>query len=173
MQLICLRHGEAEVTANDGTDKSRQLTSNGIKKATQACDGLVRVISKLDDLNSKIDFLVSSPYKRAIQTRDILKGSLNGSPVSVQEEVIFEHAHPDGDPELFQAWLKKICDKSSQATVLLVSHQPFISRLSGLLTTGKSCDLIKLGLAGAFCLECKGSQWMVRWVLRPKILRML
>src|SRR5262249_12612589 len=111
--------------------------------------------------------ILSSPYKRAEQTASIVANELD-------EEVTFtEFLEPDGNGlEL----IAEINDEKPQR-VLLVDHEPYLSQLISVLTTGDSDAAIELK-KGGLCklttdkLTC-GRCATLNWLLTPKLLREL
>ena len=68
MNLYFLRHGDAEHSAS--TDFERKLTEKG--------ENQVRKIARLLEQNKEFpDVILSSPYRRAKETADILSAALN------------------------------------------------------------------------------------------------
>lgn len=118
MRLWLLRHGEAEPFAR--TDAERALTERGRNEARRSADGLPR---------DALSCILASPYVRAQQTAELVR------------EVLGYHGRfetvdwitPDDDPLAGLAQL----DRYEADGLLLVSHQPFIGALGGLLVHGR------------------------------------
>ena len=111
MRLFILRHGQAEPLAT--TDEARQLTDKG--RADVA-----RIIKASMDEVAEITHIWVSPLVRAHQTADIV-GALLGNTQFFTTELL----KPEADPQLLFEQLQQ-CDSEG---LLLVSHQPLVSRM--------------------------------------------
>jgi phosphohistidine phosphatase len=163
MELILFRHGPAEDRAKDGTDASRALTADGIKKTTQASLGLARLIKSPATI-------LSSPKMRAAQTAAIL-----GEAMEVDPEA-FEALAGDSLEGLLAALWKR-----RDQRVVLVGHEPLLGRTIQRLCTGAGVEAvptITLKKAGAAALDLevkKGafSHGTLAWLATPRMLRKL
>ena len=118
MRIWILRHGEAERETRH--DPDRALTERGKSDAKAAGEFLAKETSK--DL-----IVLASPYKRAQQTaRAALKAMPHHNVVTA------EWLQPETEPYEI---LKKL-DELSAHEILLVSHQPLVSALAGVLIDG-------------------------------------
>lgn len=118
MNIVIMRHGQAEAYAS--SDEARCLTSRGQADALAAG----RTLAALDVV---FDAVWVSPFQRAQQTADqVLKS------IEVGERETISAITPESPPEQFIAQLNEAgCDN-----LLLVSHNPFVSSLIGLLCDG-------------------------------------
>lgn len=117
MKLWVLRHGEAEPRAR--TDAERNLTAHGR-------DQVLRSAARL--LGQPPQVILASPYVRAQQTAALVHEALGfDKPVQTVSWLT-----PDTDPQQVIGEL----DKLGLDQVLLVSHQPLVSALVGLLVNG-------------------------------------
>ncbi|UVE19275.1 phosphohistidine phosphatase SixA [Pseudomonas sp. LS44] len=117
MRLWLLRHGEAEPHAR--TDAERHLTKRGRKEVLQSS-------AQLD--GRPLAAILASPYIRAQQTAELVREAL-GVRVSI---TTVPWLTPDSSP----AEALRHLDEYAEREVLLVSHQPFIGDLGGLLVHG-------------------------------------
>lgn len=162
MELYILRHGIAVERGTPGykKDSDRPLTPEGEDKMHQIADAM-------RGMDLKFDLILSSPFVRAEQTANIVAGELD-------EEVTFtEYLEPDGNAlEL----VGEINDEKPQR-VLLVGHEPDLSRLISVLVTGKSEAGIELKKGGLCKLTTEklafGQCATLNWLLTPKQLREL
>jgi phosphohistidine phosphatase len=162
MEIYILRHGIAVERGTPGykKDSDRPLTKEGIDKMHQIAEAILAT-----DL--KFDLILSSPLVRAEQTARIVADELD-------EEVTFtDHLSPDGNAlEL----VREINDEKPQR-VLLVGHEPDLSRLISLLVSGNSDSSIELkkgGLCKMTVDRLVFSQCAtLNWLLTPKQLRSL
>ncbi|HGY9625188.1 phosphohistidine phosphatase SixA [Pseudomonas juntendi] len=117
MKLWVLRHGEAEPRAN--TDAERRLTAHGREQ-------VVRSAARL--LGQPLDAIIASPYVRAQQTAALVRDALGfAEPVRTVSWLTPDSAAGEVISEL---------DKLGLEHVLLVSHQPLVGNLVGMLEHG-------------------------------------
>jgi phosphohistidine phosphatase len=160
MEIYILRHGIATERGAPGhkKDSDRPLTPEGEDKMRQIAEAIL-------GMELKFDLILSSPFKRAEQTANILARELD-------EEVTFtELLEPDGNAlEL----IAEINDEKPQR-VLLVGHEPYLSQLISVLTTGGSDAAIELKKGGLCKLTTDkltfGRCATLNWLLTPKLLR--
>lgn len=134
MRLWLLRHGEAEPQA--ATDAARELTAHGrreVQCAAQQLDG------------RPLTAIIASPYVRAQQTAELVRTTL-GYPGMVGSAGWLT---PDSDPRE----VLKHLDERADAEVLLVSHQPLIGALGGLLVHGHRQEPLPMRTASLAELE--------------------
>lgn len=118
MRLWILRHGEAE--RHTQRDAERNLTAQGELDARAAGNYLAAAATPALRV-------LASPYRRAQQTAQCVVIALPGKPISTVDWLI-----PDDDPNIVIDELAKLHDTE----ILLVSHQPLVSALAGLLISG-------------------------------------
>jgi phosphohistidine phosphatase len=160
MEIYILRHGIATERGAPGhkKDSDRPLTPEGEDKMRQIAKAIL-------GMELKFDLILSSPFKRAEQTANIVARELD-------EEVTFtELLEPDGNAlEL----IAEINDEKPQR-VLLVGHEPYLSQLISVLTTGGSDAAIELKKGGLCKLTTDkltfGRCATLNWLLTPKLLR--
>ena len=134
MRLWLLRHGEAEPQA--ASDAARELTAHGRQEVQQAAAQL---------LGRPLTAIMASPYVRAQQTAELVRLEL-GFSGSVQT---VSWLTPDSDPRDALKYL----DEREHAEVLLVSHQPLIGALGGLLVHGHRQEPLPMRTASLAELE--------------------
>jgi phosphohistidine phosphatase len=118
-----LRHGDAESGAAD--DASRRLTQKGVDQAEAAGRALAA-------LGIKVNACLTSPKLRALQTAEIVGGSLG--------------VHPDEADALRGGDFDAEALAAGRPDVILVAHEPDLSRAIRALTGGR-VKLSKGGLA--------------------------
>jgi len=117
MDLILLRHGEAEDAADPADDAVRRLTDDGRKKLTGSLPQL-RLL--LDDKKRLV--IWTSPLARARQTAEILRDCLAAQGLRVPK-VLPEHEFiASGDWNGFILAAKTLDPASS---LVLVGHEPY------------------------------------------------
>jgi phosphohistidine phosphatase len=155
-QLWLLRHAEAEP---HGTrpDPERLLTPRGERQARAAGLALAR-------LGAAFDAVLFSPKARARQTAEIAAEEWDGG----QRERLRAHPSLAGDFDAAQAG-EEVAQIGADGRLLLVGHEPDLSRLIAELTGGR-VDLKKGGLA-AVRLEGLGGELVL--LLRPRELALI
>jgi len=135
MDLLIIRHGQAEPRSADGTDASRRLTEEGRKKVQRGAKGLHKLLPELNAL-------VSSPLVRAVETAAILAEAYGGLPI--EETDLLE---PDREPKELADWLAG----RSEETLAIVGHEPLLSHAATWFLSGLRSSLIEFK-PGAACL---------------------
>jgi len=159
MQLLIVRHGEAEMAA--ASDEVRNLTSRG-RDVTAA---LAQALIKKSFVPTQI---WASPLVRAQQTAAILQKQL--SPASPVRECAA--AIPEGDVRQCVGLLQRT---DADENIILVSHQPFVTQLISWLCdasmsagsnvptlTTSAAVLLQLPTVDAGCAQ-------QRWTLFPSL----
>jgi len=154
MQILLFRHGIAEDIGPDGTDASRRLTEEGVRKTTIIARGL----TKFADSPNRI---MTSPKQRAIQTAQLV-----GNAFGVQPEVT-----PLLGEENLQA-IAGMLAKLPFHRVLIVGHEPTLSSLASWLCTGEINGFLGLKKAGCACIEWSNPTIPATliWLATPKLL---
>ncbi|HEK1008081.1 TPA: phosphohistidine phosphatase SixA [Pseudomonas putida] len=117
MKLWVLRHGEAEPRAN--TDAERRLTSHGREQVLRSAGHL---------LGQPLQAIIASPYVRAQQTAALVLDTLGfAEPVRTVPWLTPESSVQQALGEIERLGLEH---------VLLVSHQPLVGSLVGMLEHG-------------------------------------
>jgi phosphohistidine phosphatase len=158
MEIYILRHGIAEDAPPGQPDSERALTSDGRKKLR----GVLRTAASAGVAPSLI---LSSPYKRALQTAQIAveileyKGELsrtktlepNSSPKTVWDEI---RVHKD------------------EARILLVGHEPLFGRLMAYLLGSPDLQ-VEFKKGAMACIELDHfppePHGVLRWMLTSKL----
>ncbi len=118
MRIWVLRHGEAERQTQ--YDPERALTTRGTDDAEKA--GVVLSAFVTSSLQ-----IFASPFKRAQQTAQAAVLALPQQRITTVEWLT-----PESDPSSAIRTLDSLADED----ILLVSHQPLVSALIGVLTAG-------------------------------------
>jgi phosphohistidine phosphatase len=163
MKLYILRHGEA---ADHGdlrykNDADRPLTPKGIQR-TKALAHALR------QLEITFDVIFSSPLVRARETAEIVERGLR---LHGRLELT-EHLAPSGDVERLVHQLNKV--RPVPESILLVSHEPYLSSLISLLCTGSSHLSLTLKKGGLCRMEVEslraGRCASLEWLLSPRLI---
>jgi phosphohistidine phosphatase len=162
--LFILRHGLAVEpgTAGYAKDADRPLTAEGKAK-------LREIAAAMEKLGLDFDIILSSPYKRARQTAEIVAEEL-------EKKVQFsETLTPQGQVKTLIDFLNRL--RPPAQNVLLVGHEPYLSELISLLISGErhaSVVMKKGGLAKLSVESLKpGRCAALQWLLTPKQMGMI
>ena len=125
MILSMLRHGIAAERGSPGYahDSERPLIAKGERRMRRIAEGM-------QALGLSYDLILSSPYLRTKQTAEIVAQVLN-MPEGVQ---LSDTLTPEGSPRQLIQTLHG--DDREQQDILLVGHEPYLSRLISTLLTG-------------------------------------
>lgn len=125
MRIIIIRHGSAFPISDKYNEENRPLTEEGHKETKQ----LGRYLS---NFNLYFTNIWSSPYLRAIQTKDNIFSSVN-----IHEYKVLDELKPFEAPEKILEIITKVYSKKS--FIAVVSHQPLIGRiLAKMMNTNKN-----------------------------------
>ena len=138
MEIYILRHAIAEMRdpLESRTDSERALTPEGIAKMEQIARGMKA-------LELTFDLILSSPFRRAKQTADIVVRTLR-----IKKRLLrtTRRLAAGSDPAKLAEELRRLGAKVKR--VLLVGHEPDLSELISLLLSGDSDLGIQLKKGG-------------------------
>jgi phosphohistidine phosphatase len=166
MRISLLRHGIAVDRDAPGyaDDSQRPLTAKGERRMRRAAEGMLA-------LGLSYDLMLSSPYRRAQQTAGIVAEVLKPS----EGPRLVATLAPDGDPRQLIAELHAA--EGSPRDVMLVGHEPYLSRLLSTLLTGNPNLPVVMKKGGLCTLELEtlrlGRCAQLVWLLTPRQLRRL
>ncbi len=158
MPVLCVvRHAIAEPRDQERwpDDSLRPLTAEGEASFRAAAAGLQRVVPS-------VDVVLASPYTRAWRTAEILHEEAGWPPPSRCDALAAVRAANEVIP-LIRA-------HESVSAIGLVGHEPYLSLLVSLLTGAAGICLKKGGAVG---IRLAGDEAELRWLVTPKILRVL
>jgi phosphohistidine phosphatase len=167
MNLYFMRHGVA-VAADDpavSQDSERSLTNKGVKRMRRAARGL-------QHLKIPFEAVLTSPVLRARQTAEIVAASLG---IEAQLEETSGLA-PESTVEHLLFSLTRYQDREH---LLLVGHEPLLSRTMASLLCGSSAKIMEIAVRkGSLCrIEIDGmppkGPGILHWFLTSKQLRLL
>ncbi len=115
MKIYILRHGQAQPKHPAIKEQERELTKEGIENTRN-----MLLMAKV--LGTEVERIVSSPYRRAVQTAAIAKEVFRPKELEVIENDVLK---PDSTPYEVSTYLAKL----SSERILLVSHQPLLGEL--------------------------------------------
>ena len=163
MMLYIMRHGLAEDFTPKGDDGARKLTERGADKIRKAAAGMRA-------MGLTFDAILASPITRAAATADIVASELAvAKPRAVAE--LSTGASPAGA-------LEALVKLRPPESVLVVGHEPTLSRLASLMLTGSSESVgIKLKQGGVIALEfpdrIERGAALLRWMMTQRQLRQM
>jgi phosphohistidine phosphatase len=158
MELYILRHGIADMLSANGRDSARHLTPEGVKKTRRVSKGMRA-------MELSFDLILSSPFLRAKETAVIVAKTFK-----IENCLRFSKSlAPDGNPKKLIDELKSTFRKREK--VLLVGHEPFLSRFISLLISGDTAVPITLKKGGLCKLSTRSLQYgrcsTLEWLLTP------
>jgi phosphohistidine phosphatase len=155
MQIYLLRHGIAEEARAGQKDADRALTPEGKEK-------LRRV---LQHAGVNLGLILSSPYRRALETAGIAAEVLEYKGKIVQTEALIPEASP------YAVW-EEIRSRSAEPSVLLASHEPLMSSTVALLLGAPSL-MVEMKKAALVRVDCdrlgRDPKCVLKWMLTPAI----
>jgi phosphohistidine phosphatase len=163
MMLYIMRHGLAEEPTPKGDDAARKLTEKGADKIRKAAGGMRAA-------QLAFNLILTSPIARAAETAAIVAHELSGPKPKPIPELSTGVA-----PALALETLIKLRLPES---VLVVGHEPTLSRLASLMLTGSSESIsIKLKQGGVIALEfpdrAESGSAKLCWMMTQRQLRKL
>lgn len=158
MELYFLRHGIAEDHSATGRDQDRRLTEEGREK-------LRRVLKRAAAAGVEPSLILSSPYKRAVETAEIAASELH-----YKGEILrVGSLTPDSSPP--SVW-SEIREHRDQPSILLAGHEPlFSSTVAWLL--GSTREMVEFKKAALVRIDIQGfgpaPQGVLQWMLTAKL----
>ena len=161
MDLYILRHGQAgeRDSMKYPDDRERPLTSKGIER-------LARQVRGINALGICPDMILTSPLVRAVQTSEVVLEGL-------ADEVRLEYSNslmPWAEPGELLDELRE--EHATEHTIMVVGHEPHLSSLISLVSSGTLDCAIRLK-KGALCklripTLGPGRCGRIEWSLTPK-----
>lgn len=136
MIIYILRHGQAEPQVT--TDEARRLTPKGFFETEKILGAHLKELAS-------VSAIWASPLIRAQQTAQIAQQYLSGIKLQTTELLV-----PEADSCALIEWLYTQATQSD--VVLLVSHQPLVGKLLGLLC-GKHEGFYPMGTSSLAAIE--------------------
>ena len=166
MRLLVVRHAIAEdreaFARSHKDDATRPLTPDGRRKMERAALGLKELVPELD-------VLAASPYKRAIETAEIIAAAYGGLSVERVPDLA-----PGAGVDRVVSWL---ADRHARGSVAVVGHEPDLGQLVCALLASTNGPFLELRKGAACLLELAGpvtrGAATLDWFLGPKHLRLL
>ena len=158
MEIYLLRHGIAVDRAPSGRDADRTLTDEGRAK-------LRKVLERAHAAEVRPSLILSSPYKRALETAEIAARELGYEGKIVRVNALT----PDSSPH--SVW-QELRAHATESAILLAGHEPlFSSTVAYLLgSTREMVHFRKAALARIDVAALGASPaGVLQWMLSPKL----
>ena len=139
MQLTIVRHAPASARSASVPDRSRALTPKGTERFRKA-------VTRLQHQGVRFESVWSSPWRRAIQTAELMN-PLTSGPIETTQLL----SRTPG-----RRLLERLASHGGRyRSLALVGHEPWLSELVSLLLlgTGESADAFRLGKGSVCVLE--------------------
>ena len=160
MNLYILRHGIAVEPGTPGieNDSERPLIPKGERRLRKAA-------AAMQKMELSFDLIFSSPFVRARQTAEIIAAELK-----LKKHLQFSSALAcGGSAKILIRQLSEL--KPAPENILLVGHEPDLSRLVALLVSGNENAAIEMKKGGLCKLEAAelrhGQCAKLSWLLTP------
>jgi phosphohistidine phosphatase len=161
VNIFILRHGIAVERGTKGYEKDadRPLTAKGKRQLRKSAAAMRK-------MKLRFDLILSSPYERARRTAEIVAGELKlKKRLKFSDMLICE-----GDPESLIGQIAEL--KPAPKNLLLVGHEPYLSRLISRLVSGDEDVAMDFKKGGLCKLEAEkldtGKCAQLEWLLTPK-----
>ena len=158
MQIYLLRHGIAEDGRAGQPDSERALTDDGRDK-------LRRVLRRARTADLNPGMILSSPYRRAVETAAVAAEVLGYKGQVVRTRALAPEASP------FDAW-EEIRKRKDEVAILLASHEPLMSSLASFLLDSPAMmvDMKKAALVRIDCDRIGPKpRGILKWMLTPGV----
>jgi phosphohistidine phosphatase len=158
MQIYLLRHGIAEDAKPGQPDADRPLTAEGRDK-------LRRVLKRARTAELDPGVILSSPYRRAIETAAVAAEVL-----AYKGEIVHTRALvPEASP--YDAW-EEIRNRKNERAILLSSHEPLTSSMVAFLLDSPALH-VEMKKAALVRIDCDRfgpkATGVLKWMLTPGV----
>jgi phosphohistidine phosphatase SixA len=154
----CGRTADEEGRVRGPAAQQRPLSPLGRRAVRETAAGLVSVLGTAS-------LVGSSPLMAAVETAAIVAKAFD---IQFRE---LDQLDPAGRPAELQAWIGK---NPAESSLILVGHEPSLSRFACRLIAGKG-NFLSIKPAGACLVEVqespKGTVATLQWVMTPRQLR--
>jgi len=164
MNLFLLRHGIASDPGEDGLPKDLKDAERPL--STKGKQRMWRITEAMRTMDLKFGAVVSSPLLRAKQTAQIVTEALELR----RKLILTDNLAPEGSPKALIEQLMEL--GSHPKNILLVGHEPYLSKLIAMLLAGNTTAKIDLRKGGLAKLEVEKLRFArcatLAWLLTPK-----
>lgn len=158
METYILRHGIADEPKPGADDAGRALTQEGKKRLRE----VLRLARRASVAPAQI---LTSPYRRAVETAEIAAHELGHKEPLVKTRVL----QPGSSPETVWSELR---DHAKAGSVMVVGHEPLLGYLAGYLLGVPALRIdMKKGALVRIDVEQTGPapRGELKWMLTPKL----
>lgn len=158
MQIYVLRHGIAEERLAGRPDSERPLTAEGQEK-------LRRVLARAKAGGASPSLILSSPYRRAVETAQIAGEVLGYTGKIVRTRAL----EPESSP--YDVWAQ-IRTRPDEHAILLAGHEPLLGTLVAFLL-GNASMWIDMKKGALVRIDCdnfgREPSGILRWMLTAAV----
>jgi phosphohistidine phosphatase len=158
MEIYVLRHGIAEDAGPGQADSQRALTAEGRDK-------LRRVLQRAAAADAAPSQILSSPYRRAVETADVVVEVLGYKGKVVKTRALVPEASPQ------DAW-EEIRLHKGEPAILLSSHEPLTGSLVGFLLNCPALE-VEMKKAALVRVDCDHfgpePRGVLKWMITPAV----
>ncbi len=158
MELYLLRHGIAEDRSSSGRDADRRLTDEGRRK-------LSVVLASAQTAGVAPSIIVTSPYRRALETAEIAARELGYTGKIVRSDALVPEGTPHG------MW-DEVRSHRHEPSVLLAGHEPlFSTTVAYFLGSTREMVHFRKGALVRIDVETFSAEpaGVLQWMLTPKL----
>lgn len=153
MKLFLVRHGQSNP---ENIDPEKSLSGVGKKD-------VARLAESISHLNISVDQIWHSEKKRAKQTAEIISAAVKSQKGLVEKTGLLPNEPVDQVAQEIIA---------NNADLMLVGHQPFMSKLASYLLSGDEDKYAIDFSAGAVaCFEYDKGRWTLTWFIYPGLFK--
>ena len=155
MEIILIRHGEAEEVVDDKEDATRQLTVRGRKLAKKTTKGLAKLLPP----KTKVQ-VWTNPLTRSLQTAEIVADGLG---VKVKLVNVLDITDFSGMMEFIN---RNVAD---QCVVIIGQKfflEEFTRQLTGTKLAFKKCSAVSFKVVNEPAITCE-----LQWFIQPRCLK--
>jgi phosphohistidine phosphatase len=159
MIVYFLRHANAgQKRLSPVQDEKRPLDKEGIEQ----CRYVGRMLNALD---AHVDLILSSPLKRATQT-----ASMVGNEIAYEQKI--ERSPSLGPGAAYEAFRELLHQAGGLEAVMVVGHNPNMSRFLSLLVTGGLSDrAIEMKKGSVARVEMGSKRSVLNWLVTPRLIK--
>ncbi|MCG3109310.1 2,3-bisphosphoglycerate-dependent phosphoglycerate mutase [Metallosphaera sp. J1] len=153
--ILIVRHGESEPQTEGISDQDRKLVKKGVKQ-------MRRVANFLEEMGYEPTQIMVSPLLRAVQSAEVILDEMG---LDMKAETV-EDLLPDKDPSTLAEKLKGM-----QGIVLIVGHEPHLSKLVKALTSAEV--EIKRGGVAVVEIDATENRSKLELLLTQKVMKLI
>ena len=162
MKLLMIRHGKAEDrdawAQKKIADSERPLTTEGIEEFTLVSKALLQLIPNLNRI-------FSSPFKRTMQTAEILQKAYSDTKISATDVLLQGTPWKDVQTFIQKEW-------SKEGVIAMIGHENHMSTVLASLISATDENSVRFKKGGAALIDLELRETRVTgnllWFLPPK-----